>query len=162
LSKSPQDSPARHRLERAICAGFPGVGDGKSTIRPFLQSHLAQTADSKCYGDGVPTRRTALFAVPPWSTSKRTRHLELNMRSHIKHVSSPVEQPRSELRHLIESVISRSSFLSGRNLRFEVHEDAVVLRGVVRSYYQKQLAQESLRNIEGLAKINNEIEVVSV
>lgn len=84
------------------------------------------------------------------------------MRSHIKHISSPVDQPRLQLRHLIESVLARSMFLSGKNLRFEVHEDAVVLRGVVRSYYQKQLAQESLRNIEGLAKINNEIEVVSV
>lgn len=84
------------------------------------------------------------------------------MRSHIKHVHSPVEQPKSELRHLIESVISRSSLLSGKNLRFEIHEDAVVLRGVVRSYYHKQLAQESLRKIDGLRQINNEIEVVTV
>jgi osmotically-inducible protein OsmY len=37
-----------------------------------------------------------------------------------------------------------------------------VLRGIVRSYYQKQLAQESLRAISGVARITNELEVVSV
>ncbi len=72
------------------------------------------------------------------------------------------QDPRSDLRGIVESALARSSYLAGRNLRFEVHEDGVVLRGVVRSYYHKQLAQESLKSIAGLPRIHNEIEVVSV
>ncbi len=67
-----------------------------------------------------------------------------------------------DLRSLVESALSRSSYLTGKNLRFEVHPEQVVLRGVVRSYYQKQLAQESLKSIAGLGRIQNEIEVVNV
>jgi len=68
----------------------------------------------------------------------------------------------SDLREVVETALSRSVVFAGRNLRFEMHESGVVLRGVVRSYYQKQLAQESLRTIRGVAQITNEIEVVNV
>lgn len=71
-------------------------------------------------------------------------------------------QQRSELHELVESALSRNLFLSGRNLRFEVHQDNVVLRGVVRSYYQKQLAQESLKSVQGVSSIKNEIEVITL
>jgi len=69
---------------------------------------------------------------------------------------------RNDLRGIVESALARSPYLSGKNLRFEFHEEGVVLRGVVRSYYQKQLAQESLKSIAGLPRIQNEIEVVNV
>ena len=68
----------------------------------------------------------------------------------------------SDLRDIVESVLARSTYFSGKNLRFEVHEYGLVLRGVVRSYYHKQLAQESLKSISGMPRIQNEIEVVSV
>ena len=66
-----------------------------------------------------------------------------------------------ELHDAVRDVLARSSFQSGRDLRFEVHGAEVVLRGVVRSYYQKQLAQESLRAVRGVSQVRNEIEVVS-
>jgi osmotically-inducible protein OsmY len=69
---------------------------------------------------------------------------------------------RSELQKIVETVLARSTNFAGRNLRFEVQEDGLVLRGVVRSYYHKQLAQESLKSISGIPRIQNEIEVVSV
>ena len=69
-------------------------------------------------------------------------------------------ESRSDLRDIVESVLARSTNFSGKNLRFEVHEDGLVLRGVVRSYYHKQLAQESLKAISGIPRIRNEIEVV--
>lgn len=71
-------------------------------------------------------------------------------------------QPAAELRNLVESALSRHMYLSGRNLRFEMQQDALVLRGVVRSYYHKQLAQESLKSIDGVGRIRNEIEVVTL
>lgn len=68
----------------------------------------------------------------------------------------------SDLRRVVEAALARSPYLAGRNLRFEVHEDGVVLRGTVRSYYHKQLVQESLKSIASLPRIHNEIEVISV
>ncbi len=35
----------------------------------------------------------------------------------------------------------------------------MVLRGVVRSYYQKQMAQEMLKNVDGVNEIENQLEV---
>jgi len=67
-----------------------------------------------------------------------------------------------ELRQIVETALVRTLYLAGRKLRFEVREEGLVLQGVVRSYYQKQLAQESLKAIAGMPRIHNEIEVVSV
>lgn len=50
-------------------------------------------------------------------------------------------------------------FPSRRDLRFEAAEGKVVLRGKVRSYFQKQMAQESLRHLDGVAEIENQLEV---
>jgi osmotically-inducible protein OsmY len=35
----------------------------------------------------------------------------------------------------------------------------VTLKGVVSSYFQKQMAQEALRNVDGIHEIANELEV---
>ncbi len=66
-----------------------------------------------------------------------------------------------DLTTVVEAALSGSHAIAGRNLRFEIHQDHVVLRGIVRSYYQKQLAQESLRSVSGVSRITNEIEVVA-
>ena len=41
----------------------------------------------------------------------------------------------------------------------ESTKGAVVLTGTVGSYYEKQIAQESLRGIQGITSIDNSIEV---
>ncbi len=46
-----------------------------------------------------------------------------------------------------------------RNLRFETHRGRVTLRGVVSTYYQKQMAQEAVRRVDGVDEISNELEV---
>ena len=53
---------------------------------------------------------------------------------------------RHSLEELVHSTLARSPYLTGRNLQIDVVEDDVVISGVVYSYYQKQMAQESLRN----------------
>jgi len=60
---------------------------------------------------------------------------------------------------LISSAIEKSPHLKLRNLRFETHEGRVVLRGVVSSYYQKQMAQEAVRRLQGVEGIENHLEV---
>jgi osmotically-inducible protein OsmY len=61
----------------------------------------------------------------------------------------------------VHHVLSRSPYFAGRSLRVEVENDSVTLRGVVGSYYQKQVAQETLRDIDGIDCIQNELEVIS-
>ena len=63
------------------------------------------------------------------------------------------------LQELVHSTLARSPYLSGKNLRIEMSDEGVVLRGVVRSYYQKQIAQESIRSIEGVRQVRNELQV---
>jgi osmotically-inducible protein OsmY len=63
------------------------------------------------------------------------------------------------LQDRVDSVIQGSPYLSGRNLRFETEEGRVTLKGVVSTYFQKQMAQEALRKIDGITAIENELEV---
>lgn len=64
-----------------------------------------------------------------------------------------------QLDDLVTTALERNPHLPGRNLRFETQEGRVTLRGVVGSYYQKQMAQEILRTIEGVRAIDNQLEV---
>jgi osmotically-inducible protein OsmY len=64
-----------------------------------------------------------------------------------------------DLCDLVRSTIANNPYL-GRHLRVDVHERDVILRGAVRSWYHKQIAQESLRRIHGIGAIHNKLEVV--
>ena len=65
----------------------------------------------------------------------------------------------SPLHDQIQDALKKSPHLLGRNLRIEASEGRVTLKGVVRSYYQKQMAQESLRHMDGVDLIENQLEV---
>jgi len=65
----------------------------------------------------------------------------------------------SPLDHQIRDALEQNPYLLGRKLRFEASEGRVTLKGVVRSYYQKQMAQESLRDVAGVDLIENQLEV---
>ncbi len=60
----------------------------------------------------------------------------------------------------VDSAISDNPYLSGKHLRFETEQGKVVLRGTVHSFYQKQMAQEALRKIDGVSEIENQLQVV--
>lgn len=63
------------------------------------------------------------------------------------------------LAHMVHSAINANPYLTGRKLRFEAEAGRVVLRGTVSTYFQKQMAQEALRNIDGVQEIENQLEV---
>jgi len=44
-------------------------------------------------------------------------------------------------------------------LRLEARQGRIILRGTVASYYQKQMAQETLRKIDGVEEIENHLQV---
>ena len=62
----------------------------------------------------------------------------------------------------VHAALEQNPHLAGRNLRFEAEQGRVTLLGTVRSYYQKQMAQEALREVDGIAQIYNELEVVAL
>jgi osmotically-inducible protein OsmY len=60
---------------------------------------------------------------------------------------------------MVQRTLQDNPHLTGRSLRFEAHEGRVVLRGEVASYYQKQIAQEAVRRLCGVAAIDNQLQV---
>lgn len=66
-----------------------------------------------------------------------------------------------ELKDRVRRTLARNPYFNGRDLRIEVQQSDVILRGAVKSYYHKQVAQESLRAIDGLGCIRNELDVIS-
>jgi osmotically-inducible protein OsmY len=63
------------------------------------------------------------------------------------------------LDEMVFTALEQNPHLSRRNLRFEAEQGRVTLLGTVNSYYQKQMAQEALREIVGIAEIINELNV---
>ncbi|NQT39028.1 MAG: BON domain-containing protein [Planctomycetes bacterium] len=59
----------------------------------------------------------------------------------------------------VTSALHRNPHIGSRDLRFETDNGHVTLRGVVASYYQKQMAQEVVRRLDGVDEIHNELEV---
>jgi len=60
----------------------------------------------------------------------------------------------------VGAAIHHSPYLFGRKLCVSAEAGRVTLSGVVASYYQKQMAQESLRRIDGVQSIDNRLEVL--
>lgn len=71
-------------------------------------------------------------------------------------VNSPI--PRKEL---AEQCLRHNSYLALKNLSCDDHDGVVVLRGCLPSYYLKQVAQEVVAHLEGVERIDNQIEVVT-
>ncbi|MFN0196351.1 MAG: BON domain-containing protein [Planctomycetaceae bacterium] len=63
----------------------------------------------------------------------------------------------SQLPVHLERALKSLAAVGQRRIRAEVEGDAVVLKGVVRSYYHKQLAQETIRAVDGVRTIRNDI-----
>ena len=64
-----------------------------------------------------------------------------------------------ELIQNLESALGSNPHVRGRQLRIETNAGHVVVRGRVGSYYQKQMAQESLLQVEGVENLENQLEV---
>ncbi|MBX7166728.1 MAG: BON domain-containing protein [Pirellulales bacterium] len=59
----------------------------------------------------------------------------------------------------LDEIASRNPYLARRNLRIESQNGRVTLKGTVASYFHKQMAQEALRQVDGIGEIENQLEV---
>ncbi len=57
------------------------------------------------------------------------------------------------------TALEQNPYIRERDLHFETQHGHVTLRGVVRTYFQKQMAQEAVRRVAGVQEIANELEV---
>ena len=62
---------------------------------------------------------------------------------------------------LAKERLATSSYLALRSIVCDCHEGVLVLRGVVGSYFLKQLVQETVRNLSGVRLIENDVQVDS-
>ncbi len=70
------------------------------------------------------------------------------------------DQPH-QLKDIVQSAINRNGFVAFSRINAEVNDDNIILSGTVDTYYQKQMAQESVRQIAGTTSIENRILVSS-
>lgn len=79
----------------------------------------------------------------------------------------PQPSPRHAVRHdaalhdEVHLALARTPLFSKHRFNVELQEGHVTLRGIVRTYYQKQLAQESVRSVAGVDRVLNELQVCS-
>lgn len=71
---------------------------------------------------------------------------------------SVVESP---LHEIVTSALANHPHLPLRRMKIEAEQGRVVLKGTVKSYFHKQIAQETLRRIDGVEAIENLLEVHS-
>ena len=59
----------------------------------------------------------------------------------------------------IFEALTLSPHVPCQNVRIETANGRVVLKGHVTTFFQKQMAQEALRRLEGVDRIENQLEV---
>jgi osmotically-inducible protein OsmY len=69
-------------------------------------------------------------------------------------------RPCTDLAEVARSCLQTNPYPDVKDLECEYHEGVLVLRGHVSTYYQKQLAQEAVRDIQGIELVVNVVEVV--
>jgi osmotically-inducible protein OsmY len=66
---------------------------------------------------------------------------------------------QSSFAEQVDRAISNHPHLAHRKLQVETDDGRVVLSGTVTTYYQKQMAQEAVRRIDGVRAIDNRLTV---
>ena len=64
-----------------------------------------------------------------------------------------------QLAQQIKHTVIQSPHLNHRKMHIKTKQGQVVIQGTVNSYFEKQMAQEVLRNIEGVHSVQNELQV---
>lgn len=59
----------------------------------------------------------------------------------------------------VESAIQQSPYLSNKQMRIEALNGVIRLEGAVNSFFQKQMAQELLRRVDGVERVDNRLTV---
>ena len=112
-------------------------------------------------GYGTTTNATGYFPGPQSASADTLTRMQYRWSNQSSDTKEQKPGELSDLVERIEKALSRNPYVPKRRLRIETHDGRVVIRGVVHSYFQKQMVQETLRKVEGIEEICNELEVAS-
>jgi osmotically-inducible protein OsmY len=59
----------------------------------------------------------------------------------------------------VAGILNRSPYVSRRQVQVEANEGNVRLEGTVSSFFQKQMAQEIVRRVDGVLSVENQLKV---
>ncbi|MFH1302727.1 MAG: BON domain-containing protein [Planctomycetota bacterium] len=62
-----------------------------------------------------------------------------------------------QLNELVKHAISTSIMIASQNVQYEIEQEQVFLTGIVNSYYEKQVAQESVSRVKGVRQVHNRL-----
>jgi hypothetical protein len=72
----------------------------------------------------------------------------------------PSRTPRAALQELAEGCLRGTPYPALKAVSCDWRDGALVLRGCLPSYYLKRVAQEAVARLEGVERIDNQIQVV--
>ncbi len=70
-----------------------------------------------------------------------------------------IREDKVGLEDEVQEALQLNPYLTRNGLRCETNQGRVTLRGEVNSYFQKQMATETLRKLRGIEEIDNQLEV---
>jgi osmotically-inducible protein OsmY len=73
----------------------------------------------------------------------------------------PSRTPQLGLKDLSEGCLRRHPYGALKSVSCDCRDGVLVLRGCLPSYYLKQVAQEVVARLEGVRRIDNQIQVVT-
>jgi osmotically-inducible protein OsmY len=74
-------------------------------------------------------------------------------------MEATLSPPRPALLDQVHGALSRSPYVSANEMRVEESDGVVRLEGAVRSFFHKQMAQELIRRVDGVERIDNRLQV---
>lgn len=64
-----------------------------------------------------------------------------------------------DLLEQVHGVLSQSPYISPRDVKIKAAQGVVRLEGAVRSFFHKQMAQELIRRVDGVERVENHLQV---
>lgn len=115
-----------------------------------MQSTIASTRR-----DGVPDTSSGL-------AQRRSDPTKTGHGTALDAAAKLVQMAMPDVALEIDQALRSTGYLSLRDLRIRVAEGLVILRGRVRTYHLKQVAQAVVLGVGGVKEVQNDLDVVSV
>ena len=152
----------QNQIETAVCCATGHECDA-------AHSNLSGWLDNSCVNRGRAgmVRILPLLQTPTSFQGKLMSTALVSVGDSLNQLASrgfrrpPRTQSEAELERRAQAHLNASPHNELRSVQCEVHGDVLTLRGRVKSYYLKQLAQESIRGIDGIHRIVNQMVVDS-
>ena len=160
------------------CRGAREVHNRLEVVPPAkavrTDSELAAAAAHALAWDvRVPHQRITVQAAGGVLTLRGTVELEaqrlavveavrnlVGLRDLIDLVHVTPDSKATNVRELVESSLKRRPRLRGDRIRVETHEGSVILHGFVRSLAEREEAEEAVRTVPGVARVDDDLEVL--